>query len=93
MAATKGTCSRLCTPHRKVKACQDWKPYFPLFEEGTVITTTTTSGVTYTLKDLWNKACEFDRIEPSSLFVVFSTDNPWAKKHNTLVLLRQQASC
>ena len=47
----------------------------------------------YTLKDLWNLACKHDGIEPSSLFVVFSKDNPWAKKHNTLVLLRQQASC
>ena len=43
---------------------------------------------TYTLEDLWNKACEFDSINPTdSHFVVFSDDNPWAKKYNTLINL------
>jgi len=45
---------------------------------------------TYTLKDLWIKACEQDGIEPSSKFVVFSKDNRWAKKYNTLALLISQ---
>jgi hypothetical protein len=46
---------------------------------------------TYTLKDLWNLACKHDNIEPSSKFVVFSTENPWAKKYNTLLYLRAQS--
>ncbi len=50
--------------------------------------TTTASGTTYTLKELWAKACEHDNIEPSSKFVVFSDDNPWIKKYNTLLNLR-----
>jgi hypothetical protein len=43
----------------------------------------------YTLKDLWNLACKHDSIEPSSKFVVFSADNPWMKKYNTLLTLRE----
>ena len=46
---------------------------------------------TYTLRDLWIKACQHDSIEPSSKFVVFSTGNRWAKKYNTLALLISQA--
>lgn len=46
---------------------------------------------TYTLKDLWIKACKHDGIEPSSKFVVFSKDNPWAKKYNRFALLIAQA--
>jgi hypothetical protein len=44
----------------------------------------------HTLKQLWIKACEHDSIEPSSKFVVFSKDNRWAKKYNTLALLISQ---
>ena len=42
---------------------------------------------TYTLKDLWRKACEHDGIDPTSKFVVFSKDNPWIAKHNRLMCL------
>jgi hypothetical protein len=45
---------------------------------------------TYTLRDLWIKACELDGIDPTSKFVVFSKDNRWAKKYNTLALLISQ---
>ena len=45
---------------------------------------------TYSLKQLWIKACEYDSIEPESKFVVFSTANPWAKKYNTLACLITQ---
>ena len=41
----------------------------------------------YTVKQLWNKACEHDGISPNALFVVFSESNPWAKKYNQLLLL------
>ena len=41
---------------------------------------------TYTLKDLWRKACEHDGIAPSSKFVVFSNDNPWIVRYNNLML-------
>ncbi len=52
-------------------------------------TMTTTSGVTYTARELWDKACEHDGIQPNSKFVVFSDANPWMKKYNTLMLLQQ----
>lgn len=42
----------------------------------------------YTLKDLWIKACEFDGIAPNSKFVVWSKENHWARKYNTLLFLR-----
>lgn len=45
---------------------------------------------TYTFKQLWVKACEHDGIEPTSKFVVFTKDNPWAKKYNTLACLISQ---
>lgn len=47
---------------------------------------------TYTLKDLWNMACKHDGIEPDSKFVIFGTDNPWAKKYNTLACCITQAA-
>ena len=46
---------------------------------------------TYTFKQLWIKACEHDGIEPTSKFVIFTKDNPWAKKYNTLAVLISQA--
>lgn len=36
----------------------------------------------WTIKQLWDKACEYDRIPPKSTFVVFSDHNPWIKKYN-----------
>lgn len=30
-------------------------------------------------RDCWRRACLFDNIDPSSKFVVFSKDNPWAE--------------
>jgi hypothetical protein len=51
-------------------------------------TVTTTSGVTYTLRDLWVKACQHDGIDPEGKFVVFSIDNPWMAKYSTLMALR-----
>ena len=44
----------------------------------------------YTLRDLWVKACEYDKIDPNSKFVVFSKDNPWAKKYNKFACLISQ---
>lgn len=44
----------------------------------------------YSLRELWIKACEFDQIDPASKFVVFSTDNPWAKQYNKLALVIAQ---
>ena len=46
----------------------------------------------YTLEQLWKEACKLDDIEPSSKFVVFSKDNAFAKKYNTLLLLRAHAN-
>lgn len=43
---------------------------------------------TYSLKQLWIKACEHDGIEPNSVFAVFSKKNPWAKKYSTLAYLQ-----
>lgn len=39
-----------------------------------------------TVKQLWVKACEFDGIDPTSKFVVFSDSNPWAKKYNQALI-------
>ena len=36
----------------------------------------------WTIKQLWDKACEYDRIPFDSKFVVFSDHNPWMKKYN-----------
>jgi hypothetical protein len=47
---------------------------------------------TYTLKDLWRKACEHDGIDPTSKFVVFSKDNPWIVRYNNLMLALHSAS-
>ena len=32
---------------------------------------------------LWLKACVYDRIRANSVFVVFSAENPWAKKYDS----------
>lgn len=48
---------------------------------------------TYNLKQLWIKACEFDGIETTAVFAVFSKANPWAKKYSNLayfISLHQQ---
>lgn len=33
-------------------------------------------------KALWIKACEYDKIDPKSSFVVFSNDNPFTKEYD-----------
>ena len=38
-----------------------------------------------TLKQLWDKACEYDRIPPKAQFVVFSKHNPWMAKYNAAI--------
>ena len=43
----------------------------------------------YSLKQLWTKACEQDGIDPDSKFVVFSKDNKWAEKYNNLAYVMQ----
>ena len=35
-------------------------------------------------KALWIKACRHDGVEPTEMFVVFSDDNPHAKRLNEL---------
>lgn len=45
---------------------------------------------TYTFAQLWIKACKHDGIDPTSKFVIFTKDNPWAKKYNTLACLISQ---
>lgn len=40
-----------------------------------------------TNKDLWNKACDHDGIDRDAKFVVFSKDNPWAKRYNASMAL------
>lgn len=46
---------------------------------------------TYILRDLWILACKHDGIDPDSKFVVFSKDNRWIRKYNTLARLRLQS--
>lgn len=38
------------------------------------------------IKQLWNKACEHDGIDPKSKFVVFSEGNPFAKEYNQTLI-------
>lgn len=37
------------------------------------------------VKDLWQRACEYDDIPPESSFVVFSKGNPWEGRYNLAV--------
>mgnify|MGYP003395336588 CR=1 FL=1 len=37
------------------------------------------------IKSAWEQACKRDGIESTSKFVVFSTDNPFAKTHDELM--------
>jgi hypothetical protein len=39
----------------------------------------------WTLRQLWDKACEYDRIPPKASFVVFSDHNPWKRKYDRAV--------
>ncbi len=36
-------------------------------------------------KDLWNRACDWDKIPRNSKFIVFSPNNPYAKKQNEVM--------
>ena len=40
------------------------------------------AGLANTARELWRKACEFDEIDPSSKFVVFSPENKFATFYN-----------
>ena len=44
-----------------------------------------TSELESRVKNLWRKACEWDKILPESKFVVFSDDNPYLKEYNDAV--------
>jgi hypothetical protein len=37
---------------------------------------------THNLSELWELACAWDHVAPDSKFVIWSGDNPWAKKYN-----------
>lgn len=39
------------------------------------------------LKSLWIRACRYDNIPIDSSFVVFSDNNPYAKRHNRISIL------
>jgi len=41
----------------------------------------------YTISELWQKACEYDGIPIDAKFVVFSDDNPWQKQYNKAMTL------
>lgn len=36
----------------------------------------------FVVKNLWNKMCAHDKIDPKSTFVVFSDSNPFAVEYN-----------
>jgi len=38
-------------------------------------------------KLLWDRACQYDGIDPGSKFVVFSDSNPWVEKYNKAMQL------
>ena len=37
------------------------------------------------IKDAWQKACEYDGIDPHSMFVIFSADNPFVEAYNKMI--------
>ena len=36
----------------------------------------------FVVKNLWNKMCAHDKLDPKSNFVVFSESNPYSKEYN-----------
>jgi hypothetical protein len=48
--------------------------------------------MTYTIPQLWQLACQYDGIAPESKFVVFSQDNPFARKYNFAMLCARLAA-
>lgn len=43
------------------------------------------AGCKAVVVDLWAKACNFDGVEASASFVVFSADNPFVKRYQFAV--------
>ena len=48
--------------------------------------TTKITALKLDIQDAWNVACHHDGIDPSSKFVVFSPDNPAARRYNDLMI-------
>ena len=42
-------------------------------------------------KNLWLKACEYDKIDPKTNFAIFSSKNKYAKKYNEMTALMQNS--
>ncbi len=49
------------------------------------------AGLSATVRQLWERACEHDGIPPDSVFVVFSDNNPYVPYHNKAVRELQEA--
>jgi len=43
------------------------------------------------LKALWIRACRYERVHPQSMFVVFSTSNPYKQRYDKIMRLVQAA--
>jgi len=43
------------------------------------------------IKEMWELACKYDEIPINALFVVFKDDNPYAKRLDTLIRLKNKA--
>ena len=41
------------------------------------------------MRELWNQACEWERIPADSMFVAFSPLNPYMEKYNRIVMILQ----
>lgn len=44
-----------------------------------------------TVKQLWEKSCEHDEIDPTAKFVVFTDDNPYIPFYNRALLQYREA--
>ena len=50
-----------------------------------------TKNLSEEIRRLWILACQYEGIDPSSSFVVFSKVNPFIERHDTLIRLRLAA--
>jgi len=41
------------------------------------------------MRELWNSACEWERVPADSMFVEFSPLNPYMEKYNRIVMILQ----
>ncbi len=46
----------------------------------------------FVVKNLWNKMCAHDKVDPKSTFVMLSESNPYSKEYNEAMAVLQRQS-